>query len=558
MLSDGRPTQQAEVDCTISTDSRQSARPLLYLTPLVLAILVPIWAPAYFPSQNGPWFLLPTQMFLRYADPSVNYSEYFVRNWHPIPHLLHDALVGLVSLIAPLLVAEKIVLTVNALLLPLSVFALLSVAAPQRRYLGYLSFLMVFSYPFMRGYHDFTLSISLFFLTLAYWLKHRRAVGAQQAAVLGAMSVLVFLSHLFTFALLAGCIGWLRLFESRSWKQAFVSAITATWPGWLLTADYFWLSSQASWLDKSDTQWLPLQWTAQYFFIQFFHTVSDPAFAISVAAWGWIVYFLYRGWRESGLSLMSVIRKMLTHPIGSLIVFLLVAYFVVPYKILGWHKANVRIVPFILGIVLLGVAMLPRLELSLTIKRAFIASVTMASIAVSAFLTPEILRMDAAVQECVSGIEHFEPNSTLLPIRLENPAFGGICPLTRVHEYYHIAKGGANGGSIPSLNTLSVMWYREYPVQNVFPLFEPGNPESLQAISEFYDYVLIMGKDADVERQIEDAGFVVVHEQGRIRLLKNSRPDQETARGREADEAADRGSPLTSSPTAGAPGADRI
>jgi hypothetical protein len=206
-----------------------------------------------------------------------------------------------------------------------------------------------------------------------------------------------------------------------------------------------------------------------------------------------------------------------------LLLFLVIAYFLVPYKIIGWHKANVRLVPFIAGLLLAGVASLPHLNVTAAVRRSFIATVVAATACVTALMTPEIIRMEALVREYNSGIEAFETNARLLPILVENPAFGAIRPITRAHEYYHLAKGGANGGSIPSMNTLSVMWYREYPVRKTFPRFESGDAECLAAIGAAYDFVLVFGEDPAVDSQIESAGFSEVHREGRTRLFRNSR-----------------------------------
>jgi hypothetical protein len=498
---------------------------------LVACVLVPIWTPAWFPSQNGPWFLLPTHMFKEYGNPAFNYAEYFVRNWHPIPHMLHDALVGLVSFVAPLATAEKIVLSLNALMLPASLFALLSVVGREFRFLACLGFVMALGYPFFRGYHDFTLSVSLFFFMLAYWMRHRSQLGPRQAAALNLLAVLVWLSHLFTFALLAGVVGWIRLFETKRLSQAFVAALQSTWPGWLLTADYLWLNSQASWIDHSDTEWLPLHWIVENFAREMFRTVSEGAYVISVLTWSWAAYFLWRGWRRSGATLGETIRTLLRHPLSSLIIFLCIAYLALPYKVIGWHKVNTRLIPFILGLTLAGIACLPLGTIPQRLKRTFLGVMAAAMVAISSLLTAQVMEMERMVAEYVSGIEQFEPNARLLPIHLDNPAFGAIRPITRAHEYYHIAKGGANGESIPSLNTLSVMWYRNYPVSEEFPPYSPDDPTSLQKIRGFYDYVLIFGEDADEARDsLEQLGFRAVHRQGRLTLLRRIPMDRDATR----------------------------
>uniref|UniRef100_A0A7C4LIX2 Glycosyltransferase RgtA/B/C/D-like domain-containing protein n=1 Tax=Schlesneria paludicola TaxID=360056 RepID=A0A7C4LIX2_9PLAN len=510
----------AHVARTALQSSRSWGDVLLFVL-LSACCVIPIWIGEFFPSQNGPWFLLPTQMFLRYGDPTYNYADFYVRNWHPIPHLLHDALVGVASLALPLLTAEKVVLTFNALLLPAAIFAWLTAVAPSRRWLGYLSFLMVLNYPFFRGYHDFTLSLGLYYLALAYWYGRRHHMTCGQWAVLAVLSVLVFLSHLLTFALLAGSIGWIRLFETRSWTKASATVALATWPGWLLAADYVWLNSRASWINREDTEWLPLHWTAEFFFRQFFHTVSTPAYYVAVAAWAWIVVFACLGWKQSGGSMTEGLKRLLRHPLTSLLVFFICLYFVMPYKILGWHKANIRLVAVILGMLLASVATMPRLDISQGMQRLFLGTVAAATAVQTACVTPEVVRMNAALMQYVSGVKHFARKATLLPIHLENPAFGGIRPLTRAYEYYHLAHGGANGHSLPSMNTLSIMWYREYPITRRFPIYEPGNPEVLAAIRAAYDYVLVLGSDDRVFDELAAAGFEVVHRNERIQLFRN-------------------------------------
>jgi hypothetical protein len=258
----------------------------------------------------------------------------------------------------------------------------------------------------------------------------------------------------------------------------------------------------------------------EYFFLHFFHTVSTGAYIVAVAAWLWLVVVVWRSWRSSDVSLGQVVRRVLLHPLSSLVVFLVVAYLLVPYKAIGWHKVNTRIVPFILGISLAAVAAIPTVHFQPRLRRIFAVSTALCTVVMSAFITPEVLRMDRLVDEYISGIDKFEPNSRLLAVHHENPAFGGIRPLTRAHEYYHLAKGGVNGKSIPYMNTLSVMWYRSYPVSRTFPEFDPQAPE---AIKNAYDYILVFGDESEaIEESVRGMGFTDVHRQGRLKLFRQS------------------------------------
>ncbi|MBX3441599.1 MAG: hypothetical protein KF774_04270 [Planctomyces sp.] len=498
----------------------------LLVAALALISILPIWAAEWFPSQNGPWFLLPTHMFLHYDDPRWDYQEHFVRVWQPIPHMLHDILVGLAALAVPLQTAEKLVLTLNALLLPASVFAVLSVAAPQRQILGLLAFPMMLSYPFFRGYHDFTLSIPLFFFSLTMWWKTRTTWNAGHLVGLLALTTLTWLSHLFTFALLAGCIGWLELWNSGRLGRACLTTLSVTWPGWLLTANYIRLSSGATWVRPSDTSWLPLHWTVENFIRQYFHSISTPAYVLAVLAWIWLAVLAIRGWRASGKSIASAVRSTLGSPLGSLVVFLAVAYLVLPDKLIGWHKVNIRLTPFILGLALAAVASLPALSLTRRWRRTFITTVSMLTIGISTCLTPEVRAMGAVIQEYRSGIPHLPQGARVLVVHSANPRFGQVRPVTRAHEHYHIERGGANLYSLPALNTLSIMWYRQYPVENRLPRWDSRSGRFSAELQQAYDAVLMFGAPDELATLVVNSGFDAVHRQGRLALYLKTRPNE--------------------------------
>lgn len=173
------------------------------LLPLLMAgSLVPIWSSPYFPSQNGPWHLLTVQMLHEYANPAFNYAEFYVPSVHAIPHLAHTLLVYALAFIFPLLVAQQIAISVYALLLPISVFVFLATVNPSRMAFGYISFLLIYSVPLFRGYHDYVLGIPLVLLTLTYWLRHRHQMTAWHIAGTMLLIVCVYLSHIFNFLVL--------------------------------------------------------------------------------------------------------------------------------------------------------------------------------------------------------------------------------------------------------------------------------------------------------------------------------------------------------------------
>ncbi|RPI83367.1 MAG: hypothetical protein EHM42_08480 [Planctomycetaceae bacterium] len=483
--------------------------------------LVPIWWTDRFPSQNGPWFLLATHMFKEYNNPNWDYSKYYVRNWLPFPHLLHDTLVGLVAHVAPLLTAERIVLSLYVILLPLSVFYFLSSLAPGRRWPGYLAFLVVLHYTFMRGYHDYTLSIPLFFITVAYWYPRRDRLTVGDAVILCGLGVLTYLSHLLTFAFLAGSIGWLRLFETGRWGKAFRDALIVSSAGWVLFVVFILLSPKSNWVDKSDTSWKTPYENAKSVCGEFFFSVSEYGAALATAASVWGVLWVFAQRRRAQGTEIPGILKTLRSPLGSLLIFFIVAYFATPYKVIGWHKANMRLLP-ISFILMLGVLaqMLPK-DLSFRRALGLLFPVVIAACGSCALLTREIVRMHSMVDTYLSGIEHVGEKPVLLSVLIDNPAFGGIRPITRARDYYHIVKGGVNGDGIAAFNTIALMSYRHYPVSDSFP---PYDREATDAVAveklRLYDHVLVWGESERLRSQLKDAAFALVHEKGPLQVYR--------------------------------------
>lgn len=491
---------------------------------LLVANIIPIWVVNYFPAQNGPWFLATVQIFKEINNPELGYAEYYERSWFPIPHMLFHAGVLLMNLVLPLQVAEKVALSISVCLLPLSMLYFLSVVAPKRRALGLLSFLMVYSYPFLRGYNNFSLSVPMFFFAFSYWLKHRDAGHPRKYVTLAVLSVLLYLSHLIGFLLLSCTIGWYQLRKGTGWLGATRSALAATVCGWPLVIAFLTLNSQSSeWISQADTKWQPIHWTVQYFVERYFMTVSTSAFVVIVAAWLWIPGSLAVAGLKNSNGLWDWCRRMALSPLGSLALVLLVSFQLLPDHIIGWHKFNQRLIPFIL-IILVGVTATALTDdIYGRIRRAFVATVTMAALVVPLLIGRQLVAMDGLLQQYTAAVDKVAPRSRMLPILVDNPKFGLIRPLTRAHEYYLIARGGANGRGIGTMNTLSTVWYRHYPVRDTFPKYhdEMSDLEFAEMLKS-YDYVLIWGDEQLIDDRLRQTEFHALHNEGPLRLYGRS------------------------------------
>lgn len=488
---------------------------------LMLCNLAPIWITDRFPSQNGPWFLLPTQMFREYHNPAFNYAENFVRNWRPIPHMLHDALVGIFASQIPLFTAERIVLTLQAFLFPWCVWRFLEVMAPGRRWMVYPAFLLFLSYPFFRGYHDYTLSLSLYFLTLSYWYPRRHSLTPGAVAILMVLSLLTYFAHLVVFGLLAGTIGWFLLFESGNFIRALRTTLLITGPTWLFTIEYLLANRQATWIDRSDTLFRPFYENLRSMVVEYFYSVSPLAAGLSAAAFACAIPWTLWQRRQQSAGERPAWSTLFKLPLATLMLFFFVFYFIAPYKIIGWHKANTRLLPLIYVLLL---TLLAR-SISRTPSRRALwflwTPVVAGAVCSSVLMCRQVVAMHAAVDDFVSGMHLVGRNPTLLRILVDNPAFGGIRPVTRAHDYYHLELGGVNPGSLPALSTLSVMQYREYPVEKNYPKYEGEMTDAeAQAILTRYPYVLVFGQEPVLDARLEAAGFDEIHSRGLFHLFR--------------------------------------
>jgi hypothetical protein len=490
---------------------------------LMLCNLAPIWITDRFPSQNGPWFLLPTHMFREYHNPAFDYAAHFVRNWRPIPHMLHDLLVGILAAWIPLFTAERLVLSLQAVLLPWSAWRFLEAVAPGRRWLAYPACLLVLSFPFFRGYHDYTLSVILYFLTLAYWYPRRHALTAGSVVVLWVLCLLTYLSHLVVFGLLAGSLGWLVLFETRRWGRALRSTLLLTGPIWALTIEYLLANRQATWIDRSDTEFRRVTTNLAAVLFEGFYSVSTPAAWLMALAFASVIPWTVWQRRQVAAEQRPPLWQTLQLPLGTLLIFFCLLYFVAPYKIIGWHKANTRLIPLI-GILLLAVLarLLPRAPSPRALAMLWTPLVVAAPIA-SGIICREVVAMHAAVDDFVSGIPLVGRNPRLLQVLVDNPAFGGIRPITRCHDYYHLERGGVSRSSLPALSTLSLMQYREYPVDKNFPKYDSdsSDAEALQTL-RVYTHVLVWGRDEVLEKRLAAADFRQIHQRGLFQLFRRS------------------------------------
>src|SRR4029077_8412137 len=112
---------------------------------LLILYLVPIWCFHYFPSADGPAHIENAHIIRELGGSAATvFREYYT--WNPLPQPNwsgHLVMAALMTFTSPL-IAEKILLSLYILLLPVSVRCVLGLMEPRTRFLSILIFPLLY------------------------------------------------------------------------------------------------------------------------------------------------------------------------------------------------------------------------------------------------------------------------------------------------------------------------------------------------------------------------------------------------------------------------------
>jgi putative flippase GtrA len=172
--------------------------PRVLFAVLLAVHVAPIWLVRWFPTQDGPLHVENVLALLQRAGSPL-LQHWYVANVGAQPNWLTQLVfAGLLPIASPV-VAEKLVLTVYTILFPLS-FRVAMPRGTRGWWAALLAFPFVHAFPFHMGFWNFTYGFALAFLTAGYYLRTRGRVGPGRFAVLGVLSVLLYLAHMVALA----------------------------------------------------------------------------------------------------------------------------------------------------------------------------------------------------------------------------------------------------------------------------------------------------------------------------------------------------------------------
>jgi hypothetical protein len=170
---------------------------------LLVVHLAPIWLFTYFPSQDGPIHLYNAKLLFEQLDPA-NYQvrQLFRLNLGLHPNILTHVVLALLQTVVAPLVAEKILLSALVALLPLALVYFLRALDRADTTFVLVGFLFAYHNLLHVGFYNFSLGVSMCFLALGYWWRHKDAVRLRHVAAFNVLLLATYLSHFAAFAAL--------------------------------------------------------------------------------------------------------------------------------------------------------------------------------------------------------------------------------------------------------------------------------------------------------------------------------------------------------------------
>jgi hypothetical protein len=167
------------------------------------ANLIPILSGQFFPTLDGAAHLYNSQLInslLWEKDSLLN--AFFKFNEEPVPNWTGHAVLSVFNFFLAAFIAEKLLLLLYMIGLPLSFRGLINTISPRNKLFSYLIFPFTYSYVFFLGFYNFSISIVFLLITINYWMKQEyNPFKIQNILILFTLITLIYFSHIFVFGI---------------------------------------------------------------------------------------------------------------------------------------------------------------------------------------------------------------------------------------------------------------------------------------------------------------------------------------------------------------------
>jgi uncharacterized membrane protein YqhA len=414
---------------------------LLFALLLALVIL-PVWLFQYFPAWDSPLHLHMADVMARYGEPGAEIlTEYLIPNQTLEPNLAIYYILLFFSSVFDLYTAEKILLTLYAVLLACGARYAIAGIEPRASVLSLLFIPTIFTMFIHMGLYNYCLSVALYLLVFGFWYRRRAAMTPTTLAVLAIAGLLLVLVHLLGFVLLMVTVGAITLFDAlhgaRSQPREALLALArrslelglAMLPGVVVVASFFLrhgMEAEGEFVqDRLDLLLRLAAMDHLYSFARIEVLLYGP-FVLLVG--GLVVWAAVRRWRDG--------RRLQTQDglvFAALVVLLL--YFFLPLTTKDVPVSQ-RLLPFLFALVFFWLATLGP---GPWLRRSVVAVVAVVCVATTGYRLWQYDRLNGFLAEYTSAADWIEPDSTLLPIHFwhESDASSGRRLTWRINPLYH-------------------------------------------------------------------------------------------------------------------------
>lgn len=243
---------------------------LFYL--FILFHLIPLFIATPFQTLDGPSHLYNANIIRHFLFGDDDfYKDYFYLNPEPEPNWFGHLLLSVGLSFVPFYLAEKFLLTLYIILLPLSFRHLVKIINPHTPFFDFLIFPFIYSYPFYLGFFNFLLGIPFALFSIAYFISNYRHFKLRNFFIFFILLQTTYFCHIYTY-LLTGLVVTIFLLWNYAydkilndkWDASFFKNVlyfvTAALPGILFSINFFAKKSdgtQAIFLSSSEiTRWI--------------------------------------------------------------------------------------------------------------------------------------------------------------------------------------------------------------------------------------------------------------------------------------------------------------
>jgi hypothetical protein len=421
---------------------------LLFALLLALVIL-PVWLFKYFPGWDSPLHLRMTDIMARYGEAgSEILTQYLIPNQTLEPNLAIYYILLFCSWFVDLYVAEKVLLTLYAVVLALAGRYAVVGVNPGASVFSLLFIPTIFTMFIHMGLYNYCLSIALYLLLFGFWYLRRAAMTPLTLAALAALSLGLVLVHLLGFVLLMVTMAAISLFDAvhaavgaqlvargrtvlsvlarRSLELGLVAL-----PGLVVVVSFFLRhglddGGPGVAQDRLDLLLRLAVMDHLYSFARIELVLYAPLVLTVAGLVGWTAL---RRWRDGGRRLEA--RDGLAF--AALTLLLLYVFLPVTTKDVAVSE---RLLPFLFALTFIWFATATPGRL---LRRSVLAVVALVCVTTTGYRLWQYDRLNGFIEEYVSAADWIAPNSTLLPIHFwhESDASSGHRLTWRINPLYH-------------------------------------------------------------------------------------------------------------------------